>query len=62
MAKKKVCKSCKIFVEGEECPICKSTNLSLNWQGRLYIIDPDKSIVAEKIGLKKKGEYAIKVK
>jgi DNA-directed RNA polymerase subunit E" len=62
MAKKKVCKSCKIFVEGEECPVCKSTNLSLNWQGRLYIVDPDKSVVALKVGLKKKGEYAIKVK
>ena len=62
MAKKKVCKSCKIFVDGEECPVCKSTNLSLNWQGRLYIVDPDKSIVAQKVGLKKKGEYAIKVK
>ena len=58
--KKKVCKKCKRFVEGSECPICKGTNFSTTWQGRIYIIDPNKSLVAEKIGIKAKGEYAIK--
>ena len=60
--KKKVCKKCKMFVEGPECPMCKSNQFSTNWQGRLYIIDPAKSLVAEKIGLKAKSEYAIKVR
>lgn len=60
--KKKVCKKCKMFVEGNECPNCKSNQFSTNWQGRLYIVDPVKSLVAEKIGLKAKGEYAIKVR
>ena len=60
--KKKVCKRCKIFVEGNECPICKSNQFSNNWQGRLYIVDPVKSMIAQKIEIKAKGEYAIKVR
>jgi DNA-directed RNA polymerase subunit E" len=62
MAKKKVCKSCKIFVEGSECPLCKGTQFSTNWQGRLYIVDPKKSQIAKRIGIEAKGEYAIKVR
>ena len=60
--KKKVCKRCKMFVEGNECLVCKSNQFSTNWQGRLYIIDPVKSMVAQKIEIKTKGEYAIKVR
>jgi len=62
MSKKKVCKKCKMFVDGHECPICHGQNFSTNWQGRLYIVDPNKSEIAEKIGLKVKGEYAIKAR
>jgi len=60
--KKKVCKRCKMFIEGPECPVCKTSQFSNNWQGRLNIIDANKSLVAEKIGIKSKGEYAIKVR
>ncbi|MBW3005100.1 DNA-directed RNA polymerase subunit E'' [Candidatus Woesearchaeota archaeon] len=59
--KKKACKSCKIFVEGDECPVCKGSQFITNWKGRLYIIDANKSEIAKKIGAKVKGEYAIKV-
>ena len=62
MAKKKICKSCRIFVEGNECPICHSGVLSTNWKGRLAVIDAEKSEIAKRIGLKVKGEYAIKVR
>ena len=62
MSKKKACKKCKIFVEGGECPVCKGTNFSTNWQGRLHIIDANRSEIAKKIGVVVKGEYAIKVR
>lgn len=62
MAKKKACKKCKIFVEGDTCPICKGNQFSTNWQGRIYINDPKKSEIAQKLGIDIKGEYAIKVK
>jgi len=51
-----------MFVEGPECPTCKTNQFSTNWQGRLNIIDAGKSVVSEKIGIKSKGEYAIKVR
>jgi len=60
--KNKVCKKCKVFVEGSECPLCKGNQFSTSWQGRLFVVDPDKSTIAQKIGLKAKGEYAIKVR
>jgi len=60
--KKKACKRCKLFVEGTSCPICKNNQFSTNWQGRLIILDPEHSIIANKINAKKEGEYAIKVR
>ncbi|MFH1682618.1 MAG: transcription elongation factor subunit Spt4 [Candidatus Woesearchaeota archaeon] len=62
MSKKKACKKCKLLVEGNVCPICKGDNFSTSWQGRLFVNDVNKSMIAEKIGVKVKGEYAIKVK
>ena len=60
--KKKVCKKCKIFVDGNSCPICKGNQFSINWQGRVYILDANKSAIAGKIDIKVKGEYAIKAR
>ncbi len=62
MAKKNACKRCKLILEGDHCPICKSDSVSSSWQGRLYVNDANKSMIAEKIGIKNKGEYAIKVR
>ncbi|NQV08511.1 DNA-directed RNA polymerase subunit E'' [Candidatus Woesearchaeota archaeon] len=60
--KKKICKKCKLFVEGAECPICKGKEFSTNWKGKINIIDAEHSEIAEKIGIKVKGEYVIKVR
>ncbi len=60
--RKQACKSCKIFVEGDQCPLCKTTNLSTNWQGRIVFLDTDKSLIAHKMGVEKTGEYALKVR
>ena len=62
MTKKKVCKKCKMFVDGSECPNCHGNQFTTNWQGRLNILNPEKSDVAKKIGIKVKGEYAIKAR
>ena len=59
---KKVCRKCKIFVEGSECSICKGSDFTDNWKGRIYIVDANKSEIANKIGVKQKGEYAIKTR
>lgn len=62
MSKKKACRRCKLFVEGDTCPACGTSSFSNSWQGRLFINDAQKSQIAEKIGIKAKGEYAIKVR
>ena len=59
---KKVCRKCKIFVEKNECPVCKGNSFSDNWKGGIFIVDADKSEIGKKIGVKVKGEYAIKVR
>lgn len=59
--KNKVCKRCRIFVEGGQCPLCKGTNFSTTWKGKIIVLDPLKSDIAKKTGIEAKGEYAIKV-
>ena len=59
---RKVCRKCKTFVKGEECPLCKGKEFSENWQGRITILDANSSEVAKKIGINTKGEYVIKAR
>lgn len=58
--KKKLCKRDKIFFEGDVCPRCKSSDLATSFQGRINVINPEKSQVAKKAGYSEDGEYAIK--
>lgn len=60
--KKKVCKDCKIFVDGNHCPICKKESFSMNWQGRINFLSTKESMIAHRMDVEKKGEYAIKVR
>ncbi|MBI4149535.1 DNA-directed RNA polymerase subunit E'' [Candidatus Woesearchaeota archaeon] len=60
--KKKACRECKLFVDGSHCPICNGTDFSTNWQGRVMILNQEKSLIAQKIGMKRGGEYAIKLR
>ena len=62
MTKKQVCRSCKIFVEDDVCPICKRTSFATVWQGRIHFLNVGKSTIAKKMGIEKDGEYAIKVR
>ena len=59
--KRKACKKCKLFVDGETCPLCKGNQFVNNWRGRLTVLDPKHSIVAQKTGHDAVGEYTIKV-
>jgi DNA-directed RNA polymerase subunit E" len=62
MVKKKACKNCKVFVKGSECPLCKSTDFTTSWKGRVIVTNVEKSDIAKKMGIKVKGEYAIKTR
>ena len=63
MAKKKVCKVCKMIVEEtvDACPNCDSRGQwNQNFQGRVYVYDAANSYIGKRLGAKVKGEYAIK--
>ena len=63
MAKPKACKICKTVVEeGDKCPKCGSKELTEGFKGRIEVIDPTKSEIAQKLELKEKGNYAIKTR
>jgi DNA-directed RNA polymerase subunit E" len=57
------CKKCKTILTqgGSECPVCHSKELTSKWKGKLIVLNPEKSQVAQKLSIKTKGEYAIKV-
>ena len=59
---KKVCKKCRLFVDGSECPICHGSSFTETWKGRINVTDAERSAIAKKMGLTAKGEYAIKVR
>jgi len=61
MSKKKACRVCKMFVDGNECPVCKTSQFVLNWRGRISILNASESEIAKKVGIVSNGEYAIKV-
>ncbi len=57
---KKACKACKFLYEGQKCPACDNAQSTDSWKGKIIIINAEKSEIAEKTGIKVKGEYAIK--
>lgn len=59
--KQKVCKNCRLIVHEAQCPLCKGNKFVDNFKGKIIIVDPVKSEIAEKMGFKAKGDYAIKI-
>ena len=62
MSKKKASKETKRLYDNSECSDKDPSSLSTSWQGRVCVLDPEKSVVAQKMGFSEKGEYAIKVR
>ena len=61
MAKEKACRICRRIYEGDKCPNCGSKEFSDSFKGRIEVTNPEKSEVAQKIGIKSKGNFAIKI-
>ena len=63
MVKAKACKICnKIYESGEKCPKCESKESTDSFKGRVIVIDPEKSEIAQKLKIKGKGSFAIKTR
>ncbi|MCD6496323.1 MAG: DNA-directed RNA polymerase subunit E'' [Candidatus Aenigmarchaeota archaeon] len=60
--REKVCRNCRLFVDGDECPICGESNFSNSWKGTALINDPNGSEIAKFLDIKAKGKYALWVK
>ena len=61
MAKPKACKLCStIYEEGDKCPNCESKENTEGFKGRIIVLNPEKSEIAQKLNLKEKGNFAIK--
>ena len=63
MVKEKACKICKKVYEVEEtCPECGSKEFTNSFKGKIIIVNPEKSEIAQKLNMKKKGIFAIKTR
>lgn len=57
---KLACKKCKRLLIGDKCPICGAGKLTKDWKGRVYVVNPEKSELAKKMGIKDAGEFAVR--
>lgn len=56
------CRSCHMLTSANICPNCKRSGLSRDWAGELIVVDPERSQLAKRIGAKKPGKYALRVR
>ncbi|MEM2637017.1 MAG: transcription elongation factor subunit Spt4 [Candidatus Korarchaeota archaeon] len=57
----KACRVCRAITTKDRCPICGSYSLSFDFEGFVYVVDPENSEIAKEMGIKKPGLYAVKV-
>jgi DNA-directed RNA polymerase subunit E" len=51
-----------IVADADKCPLCQSTELTEKFSGQLVVVDPEKSEIGRKLGVKAPGTYAIKIR
>jgi len=61
MAKEMACRKCKFVTMGKVCPVCKSSDLTPDWNGIALVVDPSHSQIAKTLGITVKGKYALRV-
>ncbi len=62
MPVQKACKKCKAIIDsGSKCPHCGSEEIAENSKGKVIVMNPEQSEVAQNLKIKDKGAYAIKL-
>ena len=61
MVREMACRKCKCVTTGKVCPVCKSSDLTPDWNGIVLVVDPTNSQISKTLGITQKGKYAIKV-
>ena len=62
MAKQRACRICNTIYDGDKCPKCSSKEFTESFKGRIVILNPEKSEIAQKLNRKEKGNYALKTR
>lgn len=60
MAGQKACKQCKTIFEGMKCPKCGSEEFSDAFKGKVIVMNPEQSEIAQNLKIREKGTFAIK--
>lgn len=58
----RACRSCKNLTNDQICPVCKGNEFSDDYSGLLIVLDPEDSLLAEKLNTKEEGAYALKIR
>jgi len=58
----KACRHCHYITNEDRCPVCGSRDLSDEWFDLVIILDPENSRIAQTLGVKTAGKYAIRVR
>ncbi|MBN2067672.1 MAG: DNA-directed RNA polymerase, subunit E'' [Candidatus Diapherotrites archaeon] len=62
MVKEKACRNCRMVVMDETtCPNCGGTTFTTFWRGYVVIVDPEKSEIANRMGIQRKGKFALRL-
>jgi DNA-directed RNA polymerase subunit E" len=58
----KACRHCMRLLEGQNCPICGTSDLAEGWSGLVIILDAERSEIAKKLGVDISDRFALKVR
>jgi DNA-directed RNA polymerase subunit E" len=62
MIKEKACRGCRFLVEeGDKCPNCEGSAFTTFWRGYVVIINPEESEIAKKMGITRRGKFALRL-
>jgi len=63
MKQAKACRSCRYVLEegGDICSVCGGNSFTTFWRGYTIIMNAEKSEIAQKMGITKKGKYALRL-
>ena len=58
----RACRTCKNISDESVCPVCKGNEFSDDYSGLLIVLDPENSLLAEKLNTTEPGSYALKIR
>ena len=61
MVREMACRKCKFVSIGKVCSVCKSSDITPDWNGIVLVVDPANSQIARTLGITEKGKYALRV-